>query len=133
MQLDVFLSLPSWSVNYDGNVFDDARRIDGGLWHYRDVITRAIHSFSDQERVVVISQKPISKSTTDALGVSYTLFTSIVGMFLDEHMVTTLPVGAVLEAATPVAAVGIVQVRYDGRLMHVFATDLLESGRLGSS
>ena len=54
MQLDVFLSLPSWSVKYYGEVLDDARCTTDGIWYFRDIITLQILRFPDQERVVKI-------------------------------------------------------------------------------
>jgi hypothetical protein len=64
MQFDAFLSLPSWSVNYCGGVFYDARRAGDGMWHYRDFSTRKIVRFSYQERVVVIRENQVWPSTS---------------------------------------------------------------------
>ena len=67
------------------------------------------------------------------MSVSYTLFHPIVGMFNDEHTITTLPVGAVVEAPAAIPVVGIVEVRYEARLMKVFASDLMESAERDST
>jgi hypothetical protein len=47
----------SWSVVYVGIAYDDARKIRG-VWWYRDAATRAIHSFSLQDRVMLLTRNP---------------------------------------------------------------------------
>jgi hypothetical protein len=74
-------------------------------------------------------QKDTKSTISNAVSVTYILFHSIVGMFDDEQGVTTLPIGAVLEAPASVPAIGIIEVRFNGRAMRVFAGDLLESAR----
>ena len=54
-------------------------------------------------------------------------------MFIDEQVVITLRIGAVLEVSGSVSAVGTIEVRYNGQLMRMFASDLLESGKLDST
>ena len=41
----------SWSVEYGGTAYDDARRIDDG-WYFRDVISREFRRFQDPSAVV---------------------------------------------------------------------------------
>jgi hypothetical protein len=54
----------SWSVEYDGVAYDDARKIDG-TWYYRHPATRAIRRFAFQDQVV-----PLRKNqTTEAPGI----------------------------------------------------------------
>jgi hypothetical protein len=63
MQVVVFQSLPFWSVNYSGGAFDDARRADDGIWHYRHIATRQVLCFTYQERVVVLCKNRTYPST----------------------------------------------------------------------
>jgi hypothetical protein len=46
-----FESAESWSVNYSGCPYDDARQIDA-VWYYRDPATRQILRFGFQDRVI---------------------------------------------------------------------------------
>jgi hypothetical protein len=64
MKLDIFLSLPSWSVNYNGCAYDDARHGEDGVWHYRDIITREILRFALQDRVIVICKNEFANLCT---------------------------------------------------------------------
>jgi hypothetical protein len=63
MQLESFLALPSWSVEYNGDVFDDARCADDGVWNYGDLVTSKIHPFTHNDRVVKICKNPVAPST----------------------------------------------------------------------
>jgi hypothetical protein len=47
----------SWSVEYRGAAYDDARQVDG-RWHYRDLLTREYREFPSQHDVVPLSQNP---------------------------------------------------------------------------
>jgi hypothetical protein len=63
MELDDFRLLPSWTVNYLGAVFDDARQDGDGAWHCRDIATRRIEPFTFQDRVIPICKNPIDPLT----------------------------------------------------------------------
>ncbi len=52
-----FDSAASWSVNYHGVPYDDARKIDG-VWWYRSLIERTTQRFSLQNRVVPLFENP---------------------------------------------------------------------------
>jgi hypothetical protein len=41
----------SWSVEYRGNAFDDAREIDG-TWYYYNVVNNEYRAFFDQSKVL---------------------------------------------------------------------------------
>ena len=41
----------SWSVEYGGTPYDDARKIDDG-WYFRDLLTQEYRRFKDQSAVV---------------------------------------------------------------------------------
>jgi hypothetical protein len=56
MNRTCFLSLPSWSISYDGIPFDDARQGRDGIWRYRDIVTREIRTFARQDRLTVICE-----------------------------------------------------------------------------
>ena len=72
MKRAIFPSLPSWSVNYNGFVYDDARHGEDGIWRYRDIITREILRFARQDRVTVICKNSshvatgVNRATTAA-------------------------------------------------------------------
>jgi hypothetical protein len=44
-------SAGSWSVEYRGCAYDDARKIDG-IWYHRDLITGEYRPFQEQSGVV---------------------------------------------------------------------------------
>ena len=62
MSLSLFLSLPSWSVEYCGIAYDDARCSANGVWYYRDIITNEIRCFANQQSVIRLHENPISLS-----------------------------------------------------------------------
>lgn len=41
----------SWSVEYCGIPYDDARQVDG-MWYYRHLVTREFRRFAVQEHVI---------------------------------------------------------------------------------
>jgi hypothetical protein len=41
----------SWSVEYRGAAFDEARRVDG-IWYYHNLVTGEYRAFSDQSKVL---------------------------------------------------------------------------------
>ena len=48
----------SWSVEYRGTAYDDARMIDDG-WYFRDLLSREFRRFQDQSVVVpLFENKP---------------------------------------------------------------------------
>jgi hypothetical protein len=48
----------SWSVEYGGIAYDDARRIDDG-WYFCDLLTREFRRFRDQSAVIpLFENKP---------------------------------------------------------------------------
>jgi hypothetical protein len=47
----------SWSVNYHGVPYDDARKVDG-VWWYRSAVDRTTKRFRFQDRVVPLSENP---------------------------------------------------------------------------
>lgn len=63
MERDFFLALSSWSVNYNGVPFDDARHGEDGIWFYRDIITHEILRFPMQDHVVEICENPFNPPT----------------------------------------------------------------------
>lgn len=58
--------------------------------------------------------------------VRYTLFNVIVAIYDGENTTRTIPVGGIVETAAPLPDLGLVQVRYDGRLAWIGARDLRE-------
>jgi hypothetical protein len=58
MQIE-FESGDSWSVNYRGLVYNDARKIDG-VWYYRDTTTKLILRFALQDRVIPLQKNLVS-------------------------------------------------------------------------
>jgi hypothetical protein len=52
-----FDSAASWSVNYRGVPYDDAREVDGAWW-YRSPVERTIQRFLLQDRVVPLFENP---------------------------------------------------------------------------
>ena len=53
-----FESAASWSVNYHGMPYDDARKVDGGWWYRSQVGDREILRFLWQDRVVPLFENP---------------------------------------------------------------------------
>jgi hypothetical protein len=51
------LRAKSWSVEYMGDAFDDARMVDG-RWYYRSIIRRDFRPFHFQKRVVPLRKNP---------------------------------------------------------------------------
>ena len=47
----------SWSVEYRGTPYDDARQVDG-RWYYRDLLNRKYREFASQHDVVPLSKNP---------------------------------------------------------------------------
>lgn len=47
----------SWSVEYRGMPYDDARQLDG-RWCYRDILSREYREFASQHEVVALSKNP---------------------------------------------------------------------------
>ena len=52
-----FESATSWSVNYDGVPYDDARQVDG-IWWFRSFLDGKIRRFLSQDRVVLLFENP---------------------------------------------------------------------------
>jgi hypothetical protein len=52
-----FESAASWSVNYNGVPYDDARKLEG-VWWYRSFIDRKIKRFAFQDRIVSLFGNP---------------------------------------------------------------------------
>jgi hypothetical protein len=48
----------SWSVNYEGDVYDDARKVDGD-WYFRTSLVEEFLYFTFQEKIT-----PICKNLT---------------------------------------------------------------------
>lgn len=46
-------SAQSWSVEYKGVAFDDARLVES-VWYYRDIITRKYSRFPLQDQIVLL-------------------------------------------------------------------------------
>jgi hypothetical protein len=59
----------------------------------------------------------------------YTLFKSMVGMYVGDGVVTTIPVGSIVEAPLDLPQVGIIEVRHNDGLMRVLAYDLHECAK----
>jgi hypothetical protein len=53
-----FESAASWSVNYNGMPYDDARQIDGVWWYRSQVGNRKILCFLLQDRIVPLFENP---------------------------------------------------------------------------
>ena len=64
------------------------------------------------------------------LTVRYTLFKAIVAIFDAENTTSTIPAGGVVETLAPLPDLGLVQVRYEGRVASVTARDLRECGTI---
>jgi hypothetical protein len=47
----------SWSIQYQGNPYDDARQVDG-RWYYRDIVSREYREFASQTHVIPLSKNP---------------------------------------------------------------------------
>ena len=47
----------SWSVQYQGTPYDDARQVDG-LWYFRDIVSREYREFPSQNHVIPQSKNP---------------------------------------------------------------------------
>ena len=62
----VFRSLSSWSVESGNLAYDDARQSRAGIWYFRDVISRKIRCFADQERVVPLFENRLQATTFKA-------------------------------------------------------------------
>ena len=50
-----FSGADSWSVEYRGVAYDDARKI-AGKWFYRDLLTGQYRPFAWQDGVIVLSK-----------------------------------------------------------------------------
>lgn len=59
----------------------------------------------------------------------YIMLKSTVGIFDGDNAVTTIPAGAVLESPFPLPEIGLIQIRYAGRLIWVLSKDIRECGR----
>jgi hypothetical protein len=53
-----FESATSWSVNYGGVPYDDARKIDGAWWYRSPIGDRNILRFPLQNRVTPLFENP---------------------------------------------------------------------------
>jgi hypothetical protein len=53
-----FESAASWSVNYNGMPYDDARKVDGVWWYRSQVGNRKILRFLLQDRIVPLFENP---------------------------------------------------------------------------
>jgi hypothetical protein len=51
------LAAQSWSVEYMGDAFDDARMVDG-RWYYRNIIAKDFQPFHFQKRVIPLHKNP---------------------------------------------------------------------------
>jgi hypothetical protein len=49
----------SWSVQYQGTPYDDARQVDG-RWYFRDIVSREYREFASQAHVISQSKNPRS-------------------------------------------------------------------------
>jgi hypothetical protein len=47
----------SWSVQYQGTPYDDARQVDG-RWYYRDIVSHEYREFTFQDQVKPVSKNP---------------------------------------------------------------------------
>jgi hypothetical protein len=47
----------SWSVQYQGTPYDDARHVDG-RWYFRDIVSREYREFASQNHVIPQSKNP---------------------------------------------------------------------------
>jgi hypothetical protein len=45
----------SWSVQYQGTPYDDARQVDG-RWYYRDIVSREYREFPSQDHLIPLSK-----------------------------------------------------------------------------
>jgi hypothetical protein len=55
--LERILTSPSWSVEYRGDAYDDARSVDG-VWYFRDLLTYEYETFPLQSGVVPLFENP---------------------------------------------------------------------------
>ena len=51
----------SWSVQYQGTPYDDARQVDG-RWYFRDIVSREYREFASQNHVIPQSKNPSQDS-----------------------------------------------------------------------
>ena len=58
-----FRSLPSWSVEYHGIAYDDAREAYG-MWFYRDILTGEIRPFKSN-RIVKLCRNDVTRSVAE--------------------------------------------------------------------
>jgi hypothetical protein len=61
-----FDSSASWSVNYHGIPYDDARKVDG-VWWYRSPVGRTTQRFNLQDEVMPLFENPTVTITGDAM------------------------------------------------------------------
>ena len=47
----------SWSVQYQGTPYDDARQVDG-RWYFRDIVSREYREFASQNHVIPQAKNP---------------------------------------------------------------------------
>ena len=47
----------SWSVQYQGTPYDDARQVDG-RWYYRDIVSCEYREFPSQNHLIPLSKNP---------------------------------------------------------------------------
>ncbi len=59
MPREVFLSLPSWSVECGDLAYDDARQSKDGIWYYIEAATGEIRCFVNQKSVVPLYKNAI--------------------------------------------------------------------------
>jgi hypothetical protein len=55
--LERILLSVSWSVEYEGDAYDDARSVDG-IWYFRDLLTYEYETFPLQSGVVPLFENP---------------------------------------------------------------------------
>ena len=66
---------------------------------------------------------------TGVVTLKYITFKIMVGIFDGDNAVATIPTGAVIETPMPLPEIGLVQIRYAGRLIWVVSKDIHECGR----
>lgn len=59
-----FESARSWSVEYKGVAYDDARRV-GSVWYFRDIISHRYSRFALQEQVVLLYPNDAGTTVTN--------------------------------------------------------------------
>ena len=57
----------SWSVEYLGDAYDDARQVDS-RWYARRIISRAFQPFLLQDRVIPLFKNPPLRLPADSCG-----------------------------------------------------------------